>query len=446
MTLQYHDHNQHLVWTVKRLLNSRAPLTGRTELYVVHINASADDQGGLANRVIGQTDVNTDFVGISPHLLEGEFPEFVGTLLMAESDDDIKAVCAEYPHMTIYYTMGISTYPLNDKNVNYRDLAKKLESWNIPNLYVAFVNGWDMYTDEFEGFDRCDKINEGFKSFGHAKLKFLMANHRLCIKYRRQLPQADVQYFTIYPSRIADSPGKASWPKSIIGKTGNKLRSKKLVCLNNYEKEHRTAIVDTIKPYERDIYYSYRADNIFLKKESVFTRARNSDPKFLRNQDSPPYRVISNAYAWIANETFFSDEHSPSPAGASNGGWGVNPEWKYEFTGFITEKTLKGFFFELPLLVVGLPKTYDMLHQLGFETFPEIFNEDFDIIESSEERMAAIKETLINFLDTPLQEIHEKFFSPVIQEKIAHNKERIRHRAKTDPFNSYAWKYKYPGG
>jgi hypothetical protein len=87
-----------------------------------------------------------------------------------------------------------------------------------------------------------------------------------------------------------------------------------------------------------------------------------------------------------------------------------------------------------------------MLHQLGFETFPEIFNEDFDIIESSEERMAAIKETLINFLDTPLQEIHEKFFSPVIQEKIAHNKERIRHMAKTDPFNSYAWKYKYPGG
>ena len=56
--------------------------------------------------------------------------------------------------------------------------------------------------------------------------------------------------------------------------------------------------------------------------------------------------------------------------------------------------------------------------------------------------MEAIKEVLVNYLETPLIEIHEKFFSPQVQEKIKHNKKLITLMANNDPFNINAQHFK----
>ena len=96
------------------------------------------------------------------------------------------------------------------------------------------------------------------------------------------------------------------------------------------------------------------------------------------------------------------------------------------------------------MFVVGLAKTYQQLHKMGFETFPEIFDESFDNIMNDDERIIAIQKELVTYLDTPLRETHERFFSPMVQEKIAHNKNLILTMAKSDPFNRTAWTYKYP--
>ena len=432
---------EHLVWTYHKLVNTDPDISNTKELYLLHTICTADDQGGDCPEE-GQSDKNRDFVSISPHFLEGEFDRsrFYGSIVTIDNWLQIREICKKYPNKNIYYTMGISTYPYNDKRINFSDLVQEVVDSKCKNLHIAFVNGWDMYTDEFKEFDRAEKLAKDFKSLGYERLKFLMANWTICNKYNRMLPGADVQYFTIYPLRISDSPGKLSWPDNIIKKTGNKHRLKKLVCLNNFTKDHRTEIVNTISPYERDVYYSYRDKGVFLKKEAVNTFARKNDSRFLRNQDSPPYRVISSAYAWIACETFFDTNSCPTPP-MSTGGWS-KPEWEYEVTGFITEKTFKAFYFELPLLTAGVRDTHAHIKQLGFELFPEFFDYSFDNIYDDDERMEAIKEVLVNYLETPILEIHEKFFSPQVQEKIQNNKKLVVSMAKQDPFNVNAWPFK----
>jgi hypothetical protein len=430
---------EHLVWSYDKLLNTNPDISSTSELYLYHSICTADDQGGICHKE-GQSEDNRDFVCISPHFLEGEFDNtnFYGSIIIVDNWDQIIDLCNRYPKINMYYTMGISTYPYNDKNIDFSGLVQEFINADCKNLHIAFLNGWDMYLDEFKEFDRAEKLAKDFEPIGYDRLKFLMANQTICRKYQRVLQGADVQYFTIYPLRISDSPGKKSWPDSILEKTGNKIRFKKLVCLNNFSKTHRTHIVDTITPYERDIYYSYRDKGIFLKKEAVNSYSRHRDHRFLRNQDSPPYRVISSAYAWIACETYFESNTDPTPGGENN--WG---DFEHKaLTGFITEKTFKAFYFELPFLSVGLRNTHQHVSGLGFKLFPEIFDYSFDNIYDDDERMEAIKEVLVNYLETPILEIHEKFFSPQVQEKIKHNKKLITLMATNDPFNINAQNFR----
>ena len=124
-------------------------------------------------------------------------------------------------------------------------------------------------------------------------------------------------------------------------------------------------------------------------------------------------------------------------------GWGDDQDQQYEVTGFFTEKTFKAFYFELPIFLVGLRDSYRHLQNIGFETFPEMFDESFDSIVDDRQRMRRIKASLVEFLETPLKEIDARFWMPIVQEKIKHNKDLITKMAWEDPFNIRAVKEKY---
>lgn len=443
--IDYGIYNDNIVTYVDSLLLNYKKIEGLDDidhLYVIAEECVADDQGGL-NDKNEQLANNNKLVGISPYCTEGSnFETYVASIFIARNIDQIKKVCKLFPKKTIYFTMGISTYPTNDMLVSYDDVVRRLTSLDCENLHICFVNGWDMYTDKYKGFDRLEKIQRCFKDWGYHKLKFLMANKTIVDHYKSAMPESDVQYYAIYPLRIYDSPGKRNFPKNICEKTKNKLRYKKLICLNNYDKRHRTEIVKLLTPYQKDIYYSYRAKGIFLKKDPIKEYNGVRDGKFLRNQDSPPYRVVSTAYAWVATETLFQTSESPTQGGGYNG-WGDNIDHQYEVTGFFTEKTFKAFYFELPIFMVGLRNSYAHLQQLGFETFPEIFDESFDTITDDAERMKRLKSSLVSYLETPLKDINAMFWQPVVQEKIKHNKDLITKMAWEDPFNIRAVQEKY---
>tara|TARA_B100001939_G_C16941723_1_gene618555 strand:- start:1138 stop:2463 length:1326 start_codon:yes stop_codon:yes gene_type:complete len=438
--LNYESFNDSVVWYIKKLLSSDAVpykdvIKNIKEFYIVSTLCVADDMGGVSTDKSKILEDNQDLVSISPYLVEGNFSnKFVCKTLISDDHKllDVKKLCETYPDKTFYFSMGISTFPNNDKNISYDKIVKKLIDLDVDNLHVCFMNGWDMYTDQWEGFDRCEKIKRCFADWPEEKIKFLLCNISIVRKYRKYFPQADVQYFSIYPARIFDSPGKKTYPKRIVDKTHNQRRKKKTICLNNYEKRHRTEIVNLLDYYKDDVFISYREHGIYLDKEVTPKFNKNFEHDFFRNQDSPPYRIISNTYSWIATETLFY--------GSNPGTYNDNFQ---TLEGFVTEKTLKAFYFELPVLIVGLPRTYLHLRSIGYQTFPEFWDESFDTEENDSVRLELIKREIQKFLDKPIQEIHEMFWSPEIQNKLENNKNLFLKYAKNDPFSNLGLKEKY---
>lgn len=87
-----------------------------------------------------------------------------------------------------------------------------------------------------------------------------------------------------------------------------------------------------------------------------------------------------------------------------------NPDW-YDCTSFsvvaesmitlptfISEKTFKPLAYYHPFIVWGSPYTLQYLHELGFETFPHIINEDYDNILDSNQRLTFICEQVDKLL------------------------------------------------
>ncbi len=449
--LDYVTYNDALVWRTKEILSEKSLKYKDTidkieKFFVVSTMATGDDMGGLSSdhsRVLAD---NRQLVSISPYIAEGNFTNtFVGTILISEDHKllDLKELCQRYPDKIFYFTMGISTFPLNDKNVSYENIIDQIVELNCDNIHFCFVNGWDMYTDTYRDFDRLEKFKHCFRRWPEEKLRFLMCNNKIVRKYRQAFPNADVQYYTIYHARIFDSPGKKNLPKRIVEKTKNKIRKKKLICLNNFEKRHRSEIVNCIEPHSKDIYYSYREKDIYLEKEITPKFKRQFDHNFMRNQDSVPTRIISNTYSWIANETLFYGSHDPASEDLSPNGWGTYNDELQIVEGFVTEKTFKAYYYELPVLIVGLPRTYNHLRSLGYQTFPEFWDESFDTVEDDTIRLELIKREILKFLEKPIKEIHDIFWSNEVQEKLENNKNLFLNTAKHDPFSHLALKVKY---
>lgn len=103
-----------------------------------------------------------------------------------------------------------------------------------------------------------------------------------------------------------------------------------------------------------------------------------------------------------------------------------NPDW-YDCTYFsiisetsivpngilMSEKTFKPMAFYHPFVVYGRPRVLERLHYLGFETFPELFDESYDQVEDDQARLTQVVAAIDNFKMVP--------HSNIILEKFQHN-------------------------
>ena len=122
-----------------------------------------------------------------------------------------------------------------------------------------------------------------------------------------------------------------------------------------------------------------------------------------------PQNWIRDSYIWITNETIFS-----------NGG-------KYNEL-FITEKTYKPIFNCVPFLMIGGAGTLAQLREDGFETFPELFDESYDQVESSIKRMGLVVKEMQKFCSLDKKDIHKKIW--LMQDKLLHNRNCIIERGR----------------
>jgi hypothetical protein len=93
---------------------------------------------------------------------------------------------------------------------------------------------------------------------------------------------------------------------------------------------------------------------------------------------------------------------------------------------FVTEKTWKAVAMQHPFVVLGEPGTLQYLHSLGFETFENLWSEDYDTTQSTKRRIAQIVENVVQYDMAPLDKLTRK--------KIRHNRDHFFNREIIDQF------------
>lgn len=98
---------------------------------------------------------------------------------------------------------------------------------------------------------------------------------------------------------------------------------------------------------------------------------------------------------------------------------------------FITEKVVRPIIYFHPFIVYGNPNTLTELRKLGFETFPEFFDETYDLIQDEDERLLAITQNIKRICSLSLEELHQLYHS--VYHKLIHNR-NVLTKLATDNF------------
>jgi len=296
------------------------------------------------------------------------------------------------------------------------------------NVHLVFYNGSDLYgitspyileEQKWRGgkhFDRETYLAQSLKSFPKHRLHFYLCNLENLNLLHNKIPEAHLNFFSIFFSQIVDTV-------PIIKDLNytNKQRKYNVISLNSRVAPHRDEVVDTLSQYQTAI-YSYRYKNIFLQNtpwdqelKPFVEGRRNLDAiEFHRPQDhnlmrqyqnTIPNHISDYAYFYICTETDFYQNDEKL----------ITKMW-------FTEKALKSFVYKWPMLMVGNCYVLKALRTLGFETFPEIFNEKYDYVENTTSRMHWIQQEIKKICEMPIQEAHQLYHSNIVQQKLNHNK------------------------
>ena len=167
----------------------------------------------------------------------------------------------------------------------------------------------------------------------------------------------------------------------------------KALLLMNRKKKHRTRLIKTLGTQLDQCVWSYVEQG-----------------KQLNHADVPPPNIHWQRYL---NADWF-DQCCVSIVAESLA------EPPVDRVPFITEKTWKPMAMQHPFVVLGEPGTLQHLHSLGFETFENLWSEDYDTTQSTDRRIAQIVENVVQYDMAPLDKLTLK--------KIKHNRNHFFNR------------------
>jgi hypothetical protein len=87
---------------------------------------------------------------------------------------------------------------------------------------------------------------------------------------------------------------------------------------------------------------------------------------------------------------------------------------------FVTEKTWKSVAMQHPFMIVGEPGTLQHLHSLGFETFENLWSEDYDTTQFTFQRIDQVVKNLAQYNMAPLDQL--------TLQKLEHNRNHLFNR------------------
>jgi len=167
---------------------------------------------------------------------------------------------------------------------------------------------------------------------------------------------------------------------------------------------HRTRLYHAMQPWLDDCYWSYLEQGHGLPNDQ--DTAQWSTQRYVNTDwyDHTCFSMVAETFDDAATNHQFGEMAAPY-----QGPWP-----------FVTEKTFKPIQYQHPFMVYGQQHTLKFLHDLGFETFENLFDESYDAINSStiegeehDDKLQIIINNVKNFSKQPRDQL--------TQQKIQHN-------------------------
>ena len=89
------------------------------------------------------------------------------------------------------------------------------------------------------------------------------------------------------------------------------------------------------------------------------------------------------------------------------------------------------------MLLVAFPHILAQLKEIGYKTFPEFFDEEYDTEENDHQRMQKVISSLDKYMQMDINEVHELYHSDSVQEKLKHNKKLFYKNCHESPINKW---------
>jgi hypothetical protein len=165
------------------------------------------------------------------------------------------------------------------------------------------------------------------------------------------------------------------------------------------QRAERDYLYNTLLPQLSNSLYSYRARGKYLPNDvddvDIVQWQRYLNPDW-----------INHTCFTLVVETYINDIRTTGYSLTKNNNW------------FLSEKTYKSLAVQHPFIMAGTQGNLSYVRQLGFETFPELWDESYDDIINWQDRIQRIAQLV--------QDIDIKSFNVApVKEKLKHNQARF---------------------
>ena len=185
----------------------------------------------------------------------------------------------------------------------------------------------------------------------------------------------------------------------------NRTRDRSFFMPMNKQRWHRTMALEKLKSVLDTAWYSYNCQGILLpgdrrQEEINVPWQRYMNPDWY---DRTAFSVVAESYMRTTHDACADTE--------------------------VSEKIFKPLAYYHPFITFGSAHTLKYLQAQGFETFPELFDESYDLVVDDYERHNAVVESILLAVDR--WQHNELEISPETTQKLEHNHQRVFDRNVT---------------
>ena len=204
----------------------------------------------------------------------------------------------------------------------------------------------------------------------------------------------------------------------------DKKRTHRYVCYNADPKDYRVRLVDDL--------FSNGLDKFglisLLRKENPLILDREEIQGWNPSTHIYPMKHFSNTYFSVVTESYFRD-------------WNDNKPESYGYISGLSEKTFKAMLLN-PFIILGGYQSLSRLHELGFKTFPELFDESYDVIFNANTRYHIVLQNIIDVCNMSEDKLNDLYHSTLVK-KVKHNQELYLNYDRKSLFESFMKKLEW---